>query len=94
VLPLASSCVKLKKLDGQDDSDYINANYVYDDLNNDLSKKQLYICCQAPLVSTFDDFWRMTWEQSMPAKEDDIVCLLYLFDEGCYSSDSLSLVIH
>lgn len=66
VLPLAATAVKLRRIDGQDDSDYINANYVYDDLNNDLSKRQLYICCQAPLVSTFDDFWRMTWEQNVP----------------------------
>lgn len=66
VLPLATTAVKLQRVDGQEDSDYINANYVYDDLNNELSKRQLYICCQAPLVSTFDDFWRMTWEQNVP----------------------------
>ncbi|PRP74754.1 hypothetical protein PROFUN_06615 [Planoprotostelium fungivorum] len=61
VLPYKETRVKL---DGSDDgiSSYINANYVYDRQN----KAQKYICCQAPLPKTFDDFWRMVWEKDCP----------------------------
>jgi protein tyrosine phosphatase len=61
VLPIKNTAVKLKPIAGVEDSDYINANFVFDELE----KRQLYISCQAPLVSTFNDFWRMIWEQRM-----------------------------
>jgi hypothetical protein len=38
-------------------SDYINANIVHHE------HKFEAICSQAPLPNTFDDFWRMVWEQ-------------------------------
>lgn len=38
-------------------STYINANHVT------LGDDERYICTQAPLPSTCDDFWRMCWEQ-------------------------------
>lgn len=66
VLPINKTAVKLKRIQGVEDSDYINANYVYDDIDGEFKIRQIYICCQAPLVTTFNDFWRMIWEQNVP----------------------------
>lgn len=53
ILPREDTRVRLQHT-GCEGSDYINANYVFE--------KQ-YIATQAPLYSTFADFWRMIWEQ-------------------------------
>ena len=42
------------------DCDYINANSIGTTYSN-----RRYIATQAPVPSTFDDFWRLTWEQDI-----------------------------
>ncbi|XP_048028346.1 receptor-type tyrosine-protein phosphatase H-like [Megalobrama amblycephala] len=62
ILPYDSSRVQLTVND-EDDSDYINANYMpgYDN-----ASKQ-YIAAQGPLPSTVNGFWRMVWENRSQA---------------------------
>ncbi|XP_048011611.1 receptor-type tyrosine-protein phosphatase H-like [Megalobrama amblycephala] len=62
ILPYDSSRVQLTVND-EDDSDYINANYMpgYDNASNQ------YIAAQGPLPSTVNDFWRMVWEKRSQA---------------------------
>uniref|UniRef100_A0A5K3F4M5 protein-tyrosine-phosphatase n=1 Tax=Mesocestoides corti TaxID=53468 RepID=A0A5K3F4M5_MESCO len=52
------SRVVLSKVDGDFDSDYINANYL-----DGYNRKNAYIATQGPLPNTVCDFWRMVWEQ-------------------------------
>ena len=56
ILPNEHTRVRLNPL-GYDGSDYINANFVGEE------GKKRYIACQAPIPTTFDDFWRMAYEQ-------------------------------
>lgn len=57
VLPVEETRIRLLPLGEIPASDYINANLVRSD------EKFSAICSQAPLPHTFDDFWRMVWEQ-------------------------------
>ncbi|KAJ5180756.1 hypothetical protein N7492_003966 [Penicillium capsulatum] len=40
--------------------DYVNANFIQGELTN-----RRYIATQAPVPDTFNDFWRMVWEQDV-----------------------------
>jgi len=60
VLPVEETRVILTTKDGKERSDYINANYV---MGESSIPQQVYICCQAPLPQTIDDFWRMINEK-------------------------------
>jgi len=57
ILPLESTRVKLELKEGVVGSDYINANFVN-------TENRMYICCQAPLEETIEDFYRMLWQSN------------------------------
>ncbi|XP_013403670.1 tyrosine-protein phosphatase non-receptor type 9 isoform X1 [Lingula anatina] len=58
VLCLDHSRVRLECIDGDPTTDYINANFV-----DGYKQRNAYISTQGPLPKSFDDFWRMVWEQ-------------------------------
>ena len=51
--------MQLDPVDNLTGSDYINANYI-----DGYRKARAYIATQGPLPETFNDFWRMVWEQN------------------------------
>eukprot|EP01116_Phalansterium_solitarium_P019746 TRINITY_DN5627_c0_g1_i1.p1 TRINITY_DN5627_c0_g1~~TRINITY_DN5627_c0_g1_i1.p1 ORF type:complete len:528 (+),score=47.60 TRINITY_DN5627_c0_g1_i1:76-1584(+) len=70
VLPLESTRVKVACKFA--DSDYINANYIWDPLfGSDPHQQRSYIACQAPLPETFFAFWRMIWNENCA-----VICML------------------
>lgn len=50
--------VKLNVLNGDPNSDYINANFVMG-----YKERKRFVCAQGPMEGTVYDFWRMAWEQ-------------------------------
>ncbi|CAH1977214.1 unnamed protein product [Acanthoscelides obtectus] len=74
VIPLPETRVYLNAIDGQPNSDYINANYV----TGYKGIKSFYIACQAPMQNTVDDFWRMIWEQQVKV----VLMITHLFENG------------
>jgi len=96
VLPYEETRVKLQIADGEKGSDYINANHI-----NIGDHFQQYICCQAPLPNTFDDFWRMLCEQHCPLivmltrleEKNQLKAHKYWPDEGQQQKQSNGLVV-
>ncbi|KAM4710098.1 tyrosine-protein phosphatase non-receptor type 9-like [Discoglossus pictus] len=60
VLCLDQSRVKLGLIGTDETTDYINASFM-----DGYKRKNAYIAAQGPLPKTFDDFWRMVWEQKV-----------------------------
>lgn len=80
VLPVEATRIKLAPREDEPGSDYINANQVTDPTpaKHDSSQNDHYICAQAPLQNTLNDFWRMVWEQDVCM----IVVLMRLSENG------------
>ncbi|XP_050085564.1 mucin-5AC isoform X2 [Anopheles aquasalis] len=60
VVPLPETRVHLKRLNEDEKTEYINANFV----KGPKDSANYYIACQAPMENTINDFWRMIWEQN------------------------------
>lgn len=60
ILPFDETRVTLEEIDGEEGSDYINANFILDIYGN-----QGYIASQGPLKTTINDFWRMIWQYNV-----------------------------
>jgi len=59
VLPPEKTRVKLKVINDEEGSDFINANYISGLIPG---SEKAYVATQGPLQSTFPEFWRMVWE--------------------------------
>ncbi|XP_015755726.1 PREDICTED: receptor-type tyrosine-protein phosphatase delta-like isoform X2 [Acropora digitifera] len=68
------SRVILPLIDDDENSDYVNASYLhgYDSTPN------TYIACQGPVPGTFQDFWRMLWQENVTT----VVMLTRLVEHG------------
>ncbi|XP_053669916.1 serine-rich adhesin for platelets [Anopheles nili] len=60
VVPLPETRVHLKRLNDDEKTEYINANFV----KGPKDSANYYIACQAPMENTINDFWRLIWEQN------------------------------
>ncbi|XP_071851220.1 uncharacterized protein [Apostichopus japonicus] len=67
------SRVKLEELEGVEQSDYINANYI-----DGYKQPNKFIAAQGPKTETLEDHWRMIWEQ----KTATIIMLARCFEDG------------
>ncbi|XP_056868883.1 receptor-type tyrosine-protein phosphatase mu-like isoform X3 [Takifugu flavidus] len=56
------SRVRLQPQDGENGSDYINANYI-----DGYHRPNHYIATQGPMQETVYDFWRMVWQENTAA---------------------------
>lgn len=58
VYPYDGTRVRLSQNPGIQGSDYINASHI-----DGYAEVDAFIATQAPLSTTFEDFWRMIWEK-------------------------------
>ncbi|CAH8542393.1 unnamed protein product [Schistosoma turkestanicum] len=72
IVPFDWNRVTLCSIRGVDGSDYINASLI-----DGYLKKNAYIACQGPMISTVEDFWRMVWE-----KHSCLIVMLCSVKEG------------
>lgn len=70
-IPYDYNRVVLESIEGEHDSDYINASYI-----DSLLKPNAYIVTQGPTEETVTDFWRMVWQEQASC----IVMLTKTFD--------------
>jgi protein tyrosine phosphatase len=63
VLAIEETRVKLGSWDCANGTDYINANFIDVETLGGSGSQTRFISTQAPLPSTFGDFWQMVWEQ-------------------------------
>ncbi|KAL6255332.1 hypothetical protein P5V15_013671, partial [Pogonomyrmex californicus] len=63
--------VVLETIEGEPDSDYVNASYV-----DSILKPNAYIVTQGPMENTVTEFWRMVWQEQASC----IVMLTKTFD--------------
>ncbi|XP_033636810.1 receptor-type tyrosine-protein phosphatase alpha-like [Asterias rubens] len=73
ILPYDHSRVTLEILDGDPNSDYVNASYI-----NGYKKESKYIACQGPNQTSLNDLWRMIWQERV----GKIVMLTNLVEKG------------
>lgn len=78
--PLISNTVLSVEQNWKRQDDYFNANYV----TVPRISRNKYIATQAPLPSTFDDFWRAVWYN----KVEIIICLTNLAEGAMKKSDN------
>ncbi|XP_050510291.1 tyrosine-protein phosphatase 69D-like isoform X2 [Diabrotica virgifera virgifera] len=67
------SRVKLKRSSGDNQSDYINANYI-----DGYRQRKAYIATQGPKANTLTDFWMMIWQKNVR----DIIMLANIYENG------------
>ncbi|XP_018368860.1 PREDICTED: receptor-type tyrosine-protein phosphatase kappa [Trachymyrmex cornetzi] len=70
-IPYDYNRVVLETIEGEPDSDYVNASYV-----DSILKPNAYIVTQGPMENTVTEFWRMVWQEQASC----IVMLTKTFD--------------
>ncbi|XP_029677428.1 receptor-type tyrosine-protein phosphatase kappa isoform X2 [Formica exsecta] len=70
-IPYDYNRVVLETIEGEPDSDYVNASYV-----DSILKPNAYIVTQGPIENTVTEFWRMVWQEQASC----IVMLTKTFD--------------
>ncbi|KAM4646123.1 tyrosine-protein phosphatase non-receptor type 7 [Amazona ochrocephala] len=62
ILPNPESRVCLRRAGNQEESSYINANYI----TGYAGRPREYIATQGPMLNTVSDFWEMVWQEEVP----------------------------